>query len=748
VSERLAITLKRALLMATVLLLAAFVVAAFFNNEFRSRNWDPQQTKVYVDRTLRFGGTFYENGLLNKGPLEPMVYRIAAAITSADGFWFAISAFIIITNVFVAWSAGATTVALGGRRLLGFAVAVAVFYHFCLGKADYAGVLYARNMIVGLLATAWLIAVTPGNPLWRRPVLACTAMGLLVGLAMQTLYTSIFASAAVTLFAWFSLERLDDEVTYRRCRRALVIVPVATIVAPVLYYAVRGRLDEFWSGYVTYNVYQNEATGQSLAAQLVYGRDAILRYYRAWPVSLAIVVVFFLLTAALWRTMSRRDRMLHLAITLWFVGAWLELVLGQRYSSHYFAVLALPTCLMVAACAAHLHRFVVRERGELRSGAAWPLLAALLSVAAGGGGTITLGLEAASSFTSVSSLAAARDAVQPGQERTVRAVLDLVSTEDDPLLAWTEYPWTYLNFERVSATRWIWKSFMLGQVYLAHQNQAYVLPRTWEWFADDMEEADPQAFLEEVALPLTPGTPFADYVDANFTEVYAGQSYNVYLRNPAAAAVTAAAATPFTPVARETGSSLWAVAGDAASFTSPDVPALTDLLHLASTRCTRISGRYKLSGAADPFISFVFSDASGSAANVRLNIVGSQFLSGSDGAVFDTTKLPPPAEDDEPDETTTVPSTTGDQVAPADPLMATDPDESTAPPAAAADGGEHDFTVVVGQRSAALVVDGQIRAAVRLSGQQQLDMQVRAGAVELTDLRRGDPPPASGCGRG
>lgn len=140
---------------ATVLVVAAMVAAALFHNEYRSQNWDPMQARVYVDRTIRFGGTFYENGLVNKGPFELMVYRVAAAITSWDGFWYAISAFVLIVSGVLAWAACATTRALGGHRLLGVAVGIGVMFHFALGKADYAGVLYSRNMIIGLFAAAW-----------------------------------------------------------------------------------------------------------------------------------------------------------------------------------------------------------------------------------------------------------------------------------------------------------------------------------------------------------------------------------------------------------------------------------------------------------------------------------------------------------------------------------------------------------------------------------------------------------------
>ena len=80
-----------------VLTFVTFVVvfaAAVIGNWLRSQNVDPEYTYDIVLRTIRFGGTYYENGIHNKGPLEPFVYQVAAWISSRDSFWYAISLFI------------------------------------------------------------------------------------------------------------------------------------------------------------------------------------------------------------------------------------------------------------------------------------------------------------------------------------------------------------------------------------------------------------------------------------------------------------------------------------------------------------------------------------------------------------------------------------------------------------------------------------------------------------------------------
>ncbi len=730
---------RRLCLLATVFIVGAMVVAAYFHNEFRAQNWDPMQTRVYVERTIRFGGTFYENGLVNKGPVEPMVYRVATAITSREGFWYAISALIIVVSAVLAWAASKTAQVLGGHRLVGVAIGIVVFFHFALGKADYAGALYSRNMVIGMYAGAWLIAISPRWWSPARAPLAAAAVGVLLGLGIQTLFVSSIAALGIGLVAWSSIESVDDDAMFRRSRRILAATPVLVFVAAPAYYLGRGRLEEFWSSYWTYNTYQNAATGRSLANQLVYGRDVILRYYRAWPVSLVIVIAFVAITAALGRTSSRRERVIHVGISVWVVGAWAELVAGQRYSSHYFSILAIPTALMAAAVIGHLYRLVHRERGDFRSIVAWPLLAGLLAIAAGGGQHLTLGLQAASSYSSVDQVALERRAVEPGRQRTVRAVMDLASAPGDPLLAWTEFPWAYLNYHRVAATRWIWKSFMLGQIYLGRSSPAYVLPQTWEWFADDMAEANPVVFLEEVALPVAAGTPFDSYVTANFEIVYTNTDSIVHLRNDFAAAILRAdSGEPFTPATPKGTTTEWLVANGEASFAADTTTSLSDVLELSSTRCTRISGTYLAAASdVDAFLSFRFDRADGGAANMRLNIVGDQVFSGNDTAIFDSTSLAGggpslPGRGDEAIDAN------HDAAAGRD----TDPADNDVP---SADPVEHDFAVVVGNRSAALVVDGVIHAAVRLDDQARLSLEVRQGGVALSNLSRGAPPPGSGC---
>ena len=129
-----------------------------------------------------------------------------------------------------------------------------------------------------------------------------------------------------------------------------------------------------------------------------------------------------------------------------------------------------------------------------------------------------------------------------GPERTALAVLDLVSHDGDPLLVWTNDPFPYLNLNRVSATRFFYKRFLLGEIYLGRTSTAYVLPDTWKWFAEDLRQSRIRSRTCSSNEPNLPsGNPFADYVKRNFDLVFPDKDLPVSLRNDVARQVLRAA---------------------------------------------------------------------------------------------------------------------------------------------------------------------------------------------------------------
>jgi hypothetical protein len=217
-------------------------------------------------------------------------------------------------------------------------------------------------------------------------------------------------------------------------------------------------------------------------------------------------------------------------------------------------------------------------------------------------------------------------------------------------------------------------------------------------------------------LPVAAGTPFDVYVQANFRTAYTNAESIVHLRNDIADEILdGAPGDPLTPTT--VGASRWSTGPGTATLDADEPLSLTDVLELSRDRCTRIAGTFQATpSAGGTFLSFRFDRPEGGGSNVRLNVVGDQIVSGSDVAVFDMTSLRADTVDDgQPDA-----------------LPATDP-------------GPHDFALVIGDRSAALVIDGRIRAAVRLDQQSRVALEVRQGGVVLDDLTARDLHGFGGC---
>jgi hypothetical protein len=291
-------------------------------------------------------------------------------------------------------------------------------------------------------------------------------------------------------------------------------------------------------------------------------------------------------------------------------------------------------------------------------------------------------------------------------------VLDLVSDERDPLLAWTMYPWTYLDQHRVPATRLSWKSFLLGEIYLGRSGPEYVLPQTWRWFAEDVSATDPAAFVTVTETPVVPGTPFSQYVTNGFEQVYPGPSIQVALRRDLLPDVVGPVEGDvwFAPDAPPP---LWRLGAGTASH-----PGATgvDPLVVHETGCVRLGADLRL-GTDDPMtppgtLVVRLVDLDGSWERTTLAFDGVRGWSASDDVQFESVPLPA---------------------------------DQTAPVGGGPVGSDAAIVVVVGSRSAALVVDGTIVAAARLDGPVEVQIEASAGAVTLSSMVVGPAPPHSGC---
>ncbi|HWL44668.1 MAG TPA: hypothetical protein VNQ73_17130 [Ilumatobacter sp.] len=542
--------LDRWYLPISIAALALAAAVAVLRMEQSTADFDPQFMRVVVERTMRFGGGYYENAIHNKGPLEPVVYEAAARLGGRDGFWLVIAVFTLGSALCVGAAAALVALRSGAARAVAAAVAAAVVAHLTLSEADYAGVLYARNIAVALLGLA--LAVTVLDRCWatpRRRWWAVWAVGTATGLAVQTMFTACFTAVPVLLYAMWT--RRHERVGGRPAWWWLPAASAVAFSSALVWYGLadlagRRSFGDFVDGWWRYARFMSDATGRGPAGQAALAWSRGREYYADRPAVAGAVAVWAVVAAVRFRRAGAAERALVALLATWFLGAWVELAVSQRYSSHYFSVLVVPTLLIAAQLAGWA---TARWRAPIAArpvGALLPLVATLVTVQVGGTAPFGVGIETLSTTHSTAALADRADAGRGGRVHFERAVLSAFSSPGDPLLAWTSYPWVYLDRERVSATRYIWKQFLLGEIYLGGRSDDYVFPGTWERWEADLVAANPVGYLVEATNPVEQGTPFERVVAERFRPVHADDEATLALRNDLVGWLTGppSAATP------------------------------------------------------------------------------------------------------------------------------------------------------------------------------------------------------------
>jgi hypothetical protein len=683
---------------------AVFLVIVTIGNEQRVQDWDPQFTRVIVDRAAAYGGTFYENGVFNKGPLELIVHGVASTVAGPAGYWLFISGVVAAISLGLALVARQTARFAGASGAVAGTVGVVTLIHFAISDSDYAGVLYSRNLTAMLLAVVWILLITAGP--WSSParrLATSAAIGALLGLAVQTLLTTVFSALAFAVAAVVIMRDQAPAAERLRLVAASGLAGSAAFLSAPAWYAARGAFDEFWAGWITHARFMSIGTGRSLASQFGIGWDRFYAYHQTRPLMVAIVAGFLVVTWRNWRSWDLTRRVLFTTAAVWWAAAWIEMILSQRYSSHYFSIIAVPVAVMAALLVGLGVKALAPDRPHLAGAVWWPAAAVVAAIYLMGPANATDAWTRTGSFQGTSGLIAAREKSEPGHTRTTRAVLDLVSEAGDPLLAWTNESWPYLATERVSATRFPWSSFLVGDIYLGRSGPEFVLPQTWDWFFDDVDESRPVA-LAEVRSRIDDEIPFAAYAAAEFTHVHSGSLTRLSLRHEIADnLLSARGGEPWAqPIPPATGSG-WTVGDDPSAMFDREAQRVDNTALVLTGMCRRVDGTVSWPDDEQTGLIFYFVDTTGMTERLHIGLERTQAFSGSDVVRYEAAELPP------------------------------------------ADAAERSFGLVVGGRSAALVVDGIIVAALRLPPSMEVRVEPRASWVALDDLRTGPAPLGSGC---
>ena len=390
----------------TAFVLTIVAAVALIGNRITVAGNDAVFTKSLVDRAARFGGTYYQNGITPKGPLEDVAHDIANRVGGYDGHWYVISIMVAISAALIAAAAARTTIATGGNRQVALAIGAVVFVHFTLSDAPYAGLLYSRNILETLFAVAWILTLEDRG--WtaspRVGRFTAIAVGGLLGLGVQTILPSFVDAAAIGIAALVLVSgRVNDSSRRAQLRLATFAAALGAFVSAPVWYQLRGSFSEFWASWWTYASYQSAGIGLTFGQALSRGWQNAYAYYQHRPLLFLMIFAFAGLTVTRWPAFDRKTRVVHVALLGWLAGGWVQLVSGQRYSTHYFSVIAAPTAMIGAALAGHAFVAASRVPRMSRTTVAWPLVAVLLTFYLSGGTASRLADASplTSSFTSV-----------------------------------------------------------------------------------------------------------------------------------------------------------------------------------------------------------------------------------------------------------------------------------------------------------------------------------------------------------
>jgi hypothetical protein len=260
--------------------------------------------------------------------------------------------------------------------------------------------------------------------------------------------------------------------------------------------------------------------------------------------------------------------------------------------------------------------------------------------------------------------------------------------------------------KRVAATRFFYKRFLLGEIYLGRTSKAYVLPDTWRWFADDLRESHPIAYARVGERSAPGGNPFADFIAHNFEPVFANDDFPVSLRHDVAREVLLPSASrDWKGRPPDLSPSGWIVDGNDARYAKGPSPSADEQLTLSTGSCFRLDGMIRADAAGTlGGVVFRFTDNAGKNERLKLSFNSDNAVSGSDFVDY-------------------LSSPSGVR-----------PGARTEP-----------FSLVVGRRSAVLVIEHRVRAALLLPKSVTVTAEPTSPALELSRLEVGAAPTGSGC---
>lgn len=499
------------------------LAAAFFELEYTARAWDSHILFHIVERSNELGVPYYVAGADHKGPLWILPYDIAYRIGGQFNLWWIVGFMVMCVAAgtgALLYRLGATFTGAPKRVVAGVAIFAAGY--LMLGPEEFSHTLYSRNWLslwmAGAICLVAMFAVGQG----KRPWLQIGGAGVLGGMIVQTVPSSAPAVLVLTgSVAWLLLRGRRKDL---KLFGLFAVCGLAAFSSAFAYYAVRGGLGEFTHWWWDYSRIYADSTGRSIPQMFEKGFDDFAAYYRTHSVFFVIAVLF--LVDAIRRRRTGESTWLDFTLIAWYLAECTAIIFTQRFFPHYLVLAFVPVMAMAVV-------FAARYGNRIPAGGRrWVPAVALAWVVLGvGWNRFDIGLETMRNFEGLTQTHIAHQQVLPIERQDIRRIVRDHVPADGHIVVWGNQPFDYTDYERKSATRFIAKQWMVGEVFGGQApDPKYILPGTWDRWIADVRQTPPGAIIEYPNDPIPADTPAGILKSCGFTKVAEHPAYLVWVR--------------------------------------------------------------------------------------------------------------------------------------------------------------------------------------------------------------------------
>lgn len=513
---------------------AVSAICAVFLIEPTAHQDDAAQYWVMAGRLARSSDPFYVAAVDHKGPAWVAMYRLGYAV-SGDQRWFwlvmavQVVAFAAVVGLATRWLLRSMVLGRG----LSAATASLLTLYLTFGPEGYSNLLYGRNITAALTALAATLAYRSATGQAGRPAIHALVAGAAMGIATQTVFTTIAPTATIGLGLWFVAR---SEQRRNQLVGLYAVGAFAGLASAAVWYFARGAGAEFQTYFWDYNLSYGQ-TNTSVLERIGRALSELGLHHLRRPFLLLAPCGLWLATR-LRHSTRRPDRagfQQLVFVGLWWCGELVSVAAPDRWYVHYWILLAAPTACLgaltvslltdtdVEVPASNAPTALTRRKALRGSVVGLAAIAALYSVPG-----IGIGVAAAAGFPGSSERHADRLAAQSPDFAELRLSVGRHSAPDDPVFIWASAAGPYVAVDRPAASRFDRRTWLTGEVY--GTDTEVTIPGVWDDLLDDFQTSPPRLIVEFIDEPVNARSPLGTYLTAEFELVEELAIARVYQR--------------------------------------------------------------------------------------------------------------------------------------------------------------------------------------------------------------------------